>query len=505
MPSAIPPEKSAVVDIGSNSVRLVIYEVTGTAALPYFNEKVLAGLGRGLPETGKLSPEGVSQALAALRRYRAILTGLGVRRVIAVATAAVREAEDGPEFARRAATVLGAKLRILSGADEGRLSALGVKVGFDMADGIVGDLGGSSLEFQRITPAGQDGRGETHPLGPFSLSLSDDTKISEHRKAIRKLLKRSEILTSGAKRLYAVGGSWRALASVHMDLTAYPLGILHGYRMNGTAIRNVTREILSIQRDKDMASRVSTIVGRRFDTIIHAALVLDEVFDYGEFKEVVVSANGLRDGVLFDQQERPLFEGLDRPLGDPLMDGIAAFLRLGRAQYAFGAALYDFVAPVLPKSASRQRIFRAGCLMADCGARFHPDHRADMAYYLVLRAPIRCITHGERVLLAHAIGARYTHKFQRPKDFARLGRESDDHLARIMGAAMRLGAIYSGRSAPLLDQVRLRPTKTKLHLDVQKGNEDMISATVEKRLSQLGAVLDLEAHVSVVSDVKATA
>ncbi|MEQ9315278.1 MAG: hypothetical protein RLN72_05455 [Henriciella sp.] len=103
MPSAIPPEKSAVVDIGSNSVRLVIYEVTGSAALPYFNEKVLAGLGRGLPETGKLSPEGVSQALAALRRYRAILTGLGVKRVIAVATAAVREAEDGSEFARLAA------------------------------------------------------------------------------------------------------------------------------------------------------------------------------------------------------------------------------------------------------------------------------------------------------------------------------------------------------------------------------------------------------------------
>ncbi|MEQ9315277.1 MAG: hypothetical protein RLN72_05450 [Henriciella sp.] len=399
--------------------------------------------------------------------------------------------------------MLGAKLRILTGADEGRLSALGVRVGFDMADGIVGDLGGSSLEFHRITPAGQDGRGETHPLGPFSMSMGEGTKVSDHRKAIRKVLKQSNILTAGAKRLYAVGGSWRALASVHIDLTAYPLGILHGYRMSGQAIRNVTREVLSIQRDREMAARVSTIVGRRFDTIIHAALVLDEVFDYGEFSEVVISANGLRDGVLFDQQDRPLFEGMERPFGDPLMDGITAFLRLGRAQHDFGTTLYDFVAPVLPKSANRQRIFRAACLMADCGARYHPDHRADMAYYLALRAPIPSITHEERVLIAHAIGARYTHKFQRPKDFARLGRESDDHLARVMGAAMRLGAIYSGRSAALLDQVRLRQTKSKLYLDVQPGSEDMVSATVEKRLSQLASVLDLEPHVAVASDMKA--
>ncbi len=494
---SLSPEKSAVVDIGSNSVRLVIYEVTGSAALPYFNEKVLAGLGRGLPETGRLSPEGVNQAIAALRRFRAILTGLNVNEVIAVATAAVREAADGPEFARRAATELGAKLRILSGADEGRLSSLGVRVGFDMPDGIVGDLGGSSLEFQRITPAGQDGLGETHPLGPFSLSMSDDTRIADHRKAIRRVLRQSDILKSGARRLYAVGGSWRALASVHIELTAYPLGILHGYRMNGSAIRLLTREILSIQRDKDMASRVSSIVGRRFDTIIHAALVLDEVFDAGEFKEVVISANGLRDGVLFDQRDHVLFESTGSPAGDPLLDGTAAFLRLDKSQYEFGLALYEFVRPVLPKSVAKQRIFRAACLMADCGGRFHPDHRADMAYYLILRSPIRSMSHEDRVLLAHATGARYTHKFQRPKAFTRLGRDSDDHLARVMGAAMRLGAVYSGRTAPLLKQIRLRTTKSKLVLDVVPGCQDMVSATVQKRLSQLASIMDLNPEVSV--------
>lgn len=501
MRPALEPQKSAVVDIGSNSVRLVIYEVTGSAALPYFNEKVLAGLGRGLPETGKLSPDGVKDALAALRRYRAILAGLGVDEVIAVATAAVREAEDGADFARLAASELGAKLHILSGADEGRLSAFGVQVGFDQADGIVGDLGGSSLEFHAISPHGEAPPGETHPLGPFSLSFDEKVKPADRRKAIRKVLKSSGLLNTGARRLYAVGGSWRAIASVHMDITAYPLGILHGYRMNGQAVRHVVREILSTQRDKEMAAKISSIVGRRYDTIVHAALVLDEVFDMGGFKEVVISANGLRDGVLFDQHSPSLFGRTEVPAGDPLIDGVVAYLRLDHAQYQFGEALLDFVHPILPKGTGRERIYRAACLAADCGGRYHPDHRPDMAYYLLLRAPIPCLSHEDRVLLAHATGLRYTHKFQRPKDFTRFGRESDEQVARVLGAAMRLGAAYSGRSATMLKQASLKATKSKLILEVDAGCEDMVSATVEKRLGQLATFMDLDAQVSIAETI----
>ena len=495
MQPALEPQKSAVVDIGSNSVRLVIYEVTGAAALPYFNEKVLAGLGRGLPETGKLSPEGVTQALAALRRYRAILKGLEVTEVIAGATAAVREAEDGQDFARLAAAELGSPLRILSGADEGRLSSLGVQVGFDQADGIVGDLGGSSLEFHSISPGGSHSEGETHPLGPFSLSFTSDQKPADRRKAIRKVLKSSALLQAGARRLYAVGGSWRAIASVHIELTAYPLGVLHGYRMNGQAVRYVVREILSTLRDKDMAQRISSIVGRRYDTLVHAALVLDETFDMGGFKEVVISANGLRDGVLFDQQGESLFGAMEKPTGDPMRDGLVAYLRLDQGQFDFSQALYRFIRPILPKTAARERIFRAACLAADCGGRYHPDHRADMAYFLLLRAPVPCLSHEDRVLLAHATGLRYTHKFQRPKQFARLGRESDEQVARVLGAAMRLGAVYSGRSAVLLSKASLKTTKSKLVMEVASDCEDMVSATVQKRFSQLATFMDLDGQI----------
>ena len=489
MTTAIAPRKAAVIDIGSNSVRLVIYEASGSAALPYFNEKVLAGLGRGLTETGTLSAEGVVQALAALRRYRAILEGLGVTQVIAVATAAVREAEDGDDFARKAAAELGAPLRILSGTDEGRLSALGVRVGIYRADGVMGDLGGSSLEFQRVSPGGDDAMGETHLLGPLAMADTEHLPIADRRKAIRKVLRDSKLIEQGGRRFYAVGGAWRALANVHMELTSYPLRVLHGYKMDGQALRQVLKAIISTERDKDLGQKLSSLVGRRFDTLTHAALVLSEVFDMGEFKEIVISANGLRDGVLADS--------IAIPTHDPLLDGIAAFLRLETWQYAFGETLFDFISPVMPKLMSRDRIYRAACLLADCGGRYHPDHRPDLAYDVVLRAPIPGILHDDRAMLAHAIGCRYSHKFARPPEYVRIGKASDEEVSRILGAAMRLGAVYSGRSSTVLWQASLKPSKTRLTLEVTKGHEAMISETVVKRLSYLANLLDLDAHTTV--------
>ncbi|MEM9939825.1 MAG: hypothetical protein AAF768_13345, partial [Pseudomonadota bacterium] len=142
--------RAAVIDIGSNSCRLVIYDVLGGAMLQSFNEKAMAGLGRGLSDTGQLSPEGRTMALDVCRRYAAILDSLGISEVYPVATAAVRVAEDGPAFVEEVESVLGTTVRVLTGADEGRISALGVSAGFGSVDGLVADLGGSSMELQYL-------------------------------------------------------------------------------------------------------------------------------------------------------------------------------------------------------------------------------------------------------------------------------------------------------------------------------------------------------------------
>ena len=224
----------AVIDIGSNSVRLVIYDVAGRAMLPHFNEKVMARLGAGLAVSGHLSPEGVEVALKTLRRYKTILDGLKVTRVRAVATAAVRLAKDGLEFAARVEQEIGLKVDVIAGEEEARLSALGVSGGMHEVTGLVGDLGGSSLEFARL----EDGvvkDGETLMLGPLSMSLNAQSGNSL-QKTVCKALARSKLLPKHGGRFYMVGGAWRALAKLHMNITNYPLRQLNSYRLDEHAI-----------------------------------------------------------------------------------------------------------------------------------------------------------------------------------------------------------------------------------------------------------------------------
>ncbi len=161
-------QEAAVIDVGSNSVRLVVYRIDGRAMTPILNEKVMAGLGRDLARTEMLSKDGVEIAMRALKRFATLIESLEIRDVFAVGTAAVREAKDGQAFAQRMEEETGLKLRILSGEDEARLSALGVSAGAPDAKGLVGDLGGASLELIEISPKGV-GRGETFPLGPLTL------------------------------------------------------------------------------------------------------------------------------------------------------------------------------------------------------------------------------------------------------------------------------------------------------------------------------------------------
>jgi DNA-binding transcriptional ArsR family regulator len=137
MIEALPPSRDiAAIDIGSNSVRLVLYRLEGRAIWTVFNEKVLAGLGRDLATTGRLSPDGVTLAMTALRRFAAVLEGVRPERTLIAATAAVREAADGPEFCERVAAETGLRIRVLSGEEEAKYAAMGVLAGAPDAHGV---------------------------------------------------------------------------------------------------------------------------------------------------------------------------------------------------------------------------------------------------------------------------------------------------------------------------------------------------------------------------------
>jgi exopolyphosphatase/guanosine-5'-triphosphate,3'-diphosphate pyrophosphatase len=484
-----PPRDAAVIDIGSNSVRLVIYRLEGRAIWTVFNEKVLAGLGAGLADTGALAPDGVEQAFTALKRFRAVLEAAQPTEVFVVATAAVREAADGAAFVHRLKKEAGLGVRVLSGEEEARYSALGVLAGQPEADGVVGDLGGSRLELVRVA-RGAPAKGVSLPLGAFALRGADGFDLGRARSKTAKVLDGARNAFS-ADTLYAVGGGWRNLALLQMRLADYPLQIVHQYEIGASAALDVARFIA--RQSKSSLERIEGVSKRRLDTLPYAAVVLEGMIERLGVKRIAVSAFGLREGLLLDSMP-----GRTRAL-DPLIEGCAALGARQGVSEDIGPALEAWLAPVFgglePVFDSRDpTLIAAACRLADLGARLHPDHRADLVFEQVLRAPIAGMNHAERAFLAAAMFARHTAASGPPQQRL-LGRIlSDERLERALalGAAMRLGCDLSGRSGELLKRCRLAIAGDALTLTADARWADMLlGEQTAKRAAQLADRLEL--------------
>lgn len=490
-PAASSPYDAAVVDVGSNSVRLVVYRVDGRAIWSVFNEKVLAGLGEGLPSTGRLSSKGAPQALAALRRYKAVLDAARPDRVHVVATAAVRDASDGLDFVDLVRRETGLEIRVLTGAEEARYSALGVLAGAPASEGTVADLGGSSLELVRVRNASVEG-GATYPLGPFSLGAPREL----NREAVRRVVGAALADASEpfyAKTLHAVGGAWRNLSLIYMRLSDYPLQIVHQFEMTGAQAVEVAQVVA--RQSRGSLERTPGISRKRMDTLPYAALVLESLIERIGFETVSFSAYGVREGLLFEamppavRSQDPLIEGCGALGG---RQGVA--VGLGPALARWLEPVFDTLPPVF--SVERDRtLTSAAARLADVGSRLHPDHRADLAYTQVLRAPIAGQTHPERAFVAGAVYARYGGSSPPPEAAVvrRLLSTERASRARALGLAMRLGCDLSARSAALLDRSALRLERGRLVLSAEPGWADMLlGAPTAKRAGALAAALGVE-------------
>lgn len=488
-------QEAAVIDVGSNSVRLVVYRIDGRAMTPILNEKVMAGLGRGGARTGALSKDGVDQAMRAIRRFATLIEALQIKDVFAVGTAAVREAKDGADFAARMEAETGIKLRILSGDDEARLSALGVSAGAPDAKGLVGDLGGASLELIEISPKGI-GRGETFPLGPLTLMDGGEFDYAKVSKQVGAVLDRTKLLGKRGGDFYAVGGAWRALGRIDMALTNHPLGVLHHHEMS----RNEVLKVVDAVRRQGRRSleKLEEAAAKRAETLPYAAVVLEHVMQAGQFDRVVLSAFGLREGVLLERM------GNDALATHPLIAAAEALAGRWSRTRAFGLALEEWIAPmfegqpcVFPKK--REEVLRgAAARLADVGGPLHPDQRVEIMFDLILRAPLAAISHAERAFLAAAIHHRYTKAPPRHADaYMRLLSDEQQAAAAALGAALRLGADLSGRSEPLLAAVEAEAVDGRLVLRVKKKAAHLITETVQRRLDFAAAALGLTPEIKV--------
>ena len=488
MPQTDRRSSIAVVDIGSNSLRLVVYDGVRRGARIMLNEKVLCGLGRGLGESGRLNPEGVELARANLQRFVALSRAIGVTRLDVLATAAVRDAVDGQDFAAEIERRFGVRVRVLAGAEEGRLSALGVLSGIPDAAGVAGDLGGGSVELVPIAK-GQAGVGATLPLGPLRLAglVDDDKRL---REAIdRQLATVPWLTTAPGSSFYAVGGAWRALARIHMEQTQYPLHIIQQY----TLPRGEAEKYLDIvaRQSKKSLDKISTLSKKRLETVPLAARVLLRLIRKIEPKELVFSAGGLREGHLYS-----LLDAAEQR-NDPLIAACTEEAQINPRFGASGEALFAWTNALFPKeSAPRQRLRRAAVLLSDIAWHEHPDYRAVQALRHALYMPMNAISHGERAFIALALHARYggrgTLDLAAPLE---LLDEEALAAARTIGLACRLGYTISAGVPGLLHGVTLSQSDGAVVLSFQQSGAGRFGESVQRRLDALGRAMNKRTEV----------
>lgn len=476
-------ERIGVIDVGSNSVRLVVFDGIARSPAYFYNEKVLCGLGAGMSETGRLSPEGWKSALRALHRFAALAGRMKLSGLISVATAAVREASDGPDFCAEVERETGLRLHVASGQEEARLASKGVLLGWPDANGLVCDMGGASVELARLAD-GDIQTGATSALGP--LKIFDIPEGEKREKYIRKTVKAlSREVPAEAPRLFLVGGSWRAIARVNMERVGYPLKVLHGYE---PPIEELTETLAWIQtQDRAALTSLGGTSAARLSLVPLASMVLAELIRRIEPSRITISGYGLREGLLYRHMPQVM-----RSL-DPLIEACHHMEdTLARAP-GFGEALYHWLLPLYAgTSEAEKRLILAACLLHDVNWRAHPDYRAELCFESVTRANIAGISHPERVFLGLALLNRYKSigPAEQPDRYARLLSPERADQAAVLGRAMRLGSMLSGSSMGVLEHAAIAREEGVVRLRLAGPALEFAGEAVERRLQSFAARLD---------------
>jgi exopolyphosphatase/guanosine-5'-triphosphate,3'-diphosphate pyrophosphatase len=493
----LPGKPVAIVDIGSNSVRLVAYESLTRALTPTFNEKVLCGLGRGVATTGFLGEEAVAKALAALQRFKVLCRTMEISDIRPMATAAVRDAANGPQFIELAERAIGLPIILLTGPREAELAALGVLSSIYEPDGVVGDLGGGSLELTDVKD-GKIGRGVTLPLGGLSLMELSERSPKKAAKIARDTLAKVKLLDSLAGRtFYAVGGTWRSLARLHMGQRQYPMRIMHNYVIP-------TRDALEFAKlveriEFEALTSIEWVSSARRPLLAYGAAVLEEVIRRTNPREVIISALGVREGLLF--------EGLEpaEQAQDPLIVAARQFNLLRSRAPGHAEELFDWTSQFLgtthlEESPEETRLRHAACLLSDIAWRAHPDYRGEQSYDLVANASFVGLDHPSRAYLALAASYRHVSSDQEVSPLARSlvsARQLD--RARILGAAMRVAYIVSAAMPGVLPRAPMVVEKGRIALMLPSDLAALNSDRLQTRLKQFARLVGGDPEVRAIA------
>ena len=480
----------AVIDIGSNSVRLVVYESLARSLVTIFNEKVLCGLGREVQTTGILPKDAITKALGALTRFHALCKTMQVGKVIAIATAAARDASNGNEFIEKAELICDCKITILSGAREAELSALGVISGVHRPDGLVGDLGGGSLELIDVKNV-HCRKGVTLPLGSLALQdISNQSPKRAERIAKAELSKITQLSSAKGRDFYAVGGTWRALAKLHILQSGYPLRVMHGYSLTAAEALDFVKRLRRLQATNTLAD-IDTVAEARQPLLVYAALVLENIIEIAQPKRIVFSTYGVREGVLFEMLPP------DVRAEDGMVSAANVLNSLLSRSVSHAEELVAWTdrfvkVAQLVETPEEKRFRHIACLLSDVGWRAHPDYRGEQTFNLIANGNFGSLSHAGRAFVALSVFYRYTglSADEPPPQFVHTLLTADQiKRARVLGAAFRVAHLISAARPGVLPAIHFRAQPRKLMLVFEHQLVDLVADRMGSRFKQLARMV----------------
>ncbi|QHI95414.1 Ppx/GppA family phosphatase [Aristophania vespae] len=484
-------KRAAIVDLGSNSVRMVVFEGVTRNPVISFNEKHTLRLGKGLDKTGLLNEEGVKKAKNVLARFAIIAHAMRADPFHIVATAAVRDATNGAAFIKEAQSLLpNAQFRILNGEEEADYAANGVLCALPEANGLVADIGGGSLELIHIAQQRYHKATSTH-LGVIRLRERSEDSVKKAYSLAQDCLKQVDWLAKmKGKALYLVGGGFRTLARLDIARRNYPLNIVHLLRYSAQEANDLALWIF--QSSSEKLEKLGNVSRKRVTDAPYAAAVLLSLIKEMAPSEIIFSANGLREGWYMQHVAESLWK--QEPMVALLEELAGRFSRNVMAP----ELLYNWTTPLfkgpegLGETGYLARLRYFSCLVSDIGAFAHPQYRAEQSYRLILYNQGVSFDHQTRAFLALVIGIRYG--ISRKDPLLDISRDIlDENLfthALTLGTLLRLAYSLCAGTDFLLGACHLSLQKNVLSLDLKAGSIRSVGSAVEQRLKRLATELN---------------
>ncbi|MDY0009145.1 MAG: Ppx/GppA phosphatase family protein [Bdellovibrionales bacterium] len=485
MPEATPTrDYVAVLDIGSNAVRLVVFDGMNRVPVKIHNERDLCGLGADLGKTGRLNADGVEHAMQSIGRFAALIEAMKIKHVMAVATAALRDAADGPDFIAAVQKKFGLTIRVIDGEEEARLSAIGVMMNGLGTRGIIGDFGGGSLELIQVNNHTVEQK-QSLPIGSLRLQAagSRDAQLA----LIETHLSKADFITAWTGGdFYVLGGSWRAMAKLHIRMTGHPLKVMDQYSMSGEKALAFAR-MIAAQSVEDL-EKSSGLSKKRVQDMGPAALAMAAVLEKMQPARVIFSATGLREGAIYDA----LPPALQR------QDALTAScrkvaLKISRFHDVKSFTLMsEWMAPLFAmQHDSFTELLESACLLSDTGWFEHEDYQALHAFERILLLPLYGVDHTGRAFLALANYVRYggTGDDEVADSARHILTRGSVTLAIVAGLGMRVAYLLTGGALSLLKDTELAVTEDQVILRLSGKSAGLHAAVIDDAMKDLAEML----------------